>query len=793
VANTPSRLFPLILWLLCLTGYTANARQSQSNTDSLQATRTLSELLIMADELNTEIRDRIIKIQDTTEYYGLVKASTNLSLSINSVKEETDIFLKPNSREWLIRTLLVKWNREEKNCENLLESITQIIQQQENALRTNRDQRTTWLNTRTEIIKDNLSESLHKPINDLLTNLKEEERLLQSNVRLHLQIQEKIGSNRKIIKTYLDQINPLLNQNFFNLFKRDDDFIWNRVARSDSSHLNIQINRSYQFISNNITEYIKVSINRFVLIGCIVVVIGLILSSVTKPLHEHSEDQNFGFRNKSRLEQGAYIFTLVILLCLIVLTNRPPLLSELLILLFTVTLIVFLIRKATGILKFITIGFLLLFWSDRFTNFIIIENRATQYLDLVHCILAALLLFLLYRKRQEFHNQFPEIYAYMRGSLIPFLFIFTCLAVIFEIIGFTSIARALTNGAIVYGYLAPVILINATLTRDLFKIIENSEAIKKSVLAQHYYKLIYTAITVVAYYLLITTIINAYSLNYVVTNLLNDVWAFGGTFGELTVTVGDVVKFFMILLISITVSGIVQVLVEGEILSRMNLRRGIGMAIGTILRYSIVVLGFLMAVASSGFDLNKISILAGAIGVGIGFGLQNLVANFISGLILIFERPFVVNDTIETDQIEGNVKEIGIRASKILTYDGAEVIIPNSNLISNRLSNYTLSNATRRQVILVKTSIQANPDDIIRILINIATHHQNILHTPEPFVLFDGQVEQSLQFKLYYWLMSDLLKTRSELNLQIHRELKSLGVELPVPVHEIITRNKTNP
>jgi small-conductance mechanosensitive channel len=266
---------------------------------------------------------------------------------------------------------------------------------------------------------------------------------------------------------------------------------------------------------------------------------------------------------------------------------------------------------------------------------------------------------------------------------------------------------------------------------------------------------------------------------------LQNLWSFGGQFGSFTITVGDVLEFIIILFVSWVVSVVMQVLLEGEILSRINLRRGVAMAIGVIVRYFIIVLGFLLAMATTGFDLTKISILAGALGVGIGFGLQNLVANFIAGLILIFERPFVVDDIIESDQVEGTVKQIGIRASKILTYDGAEVIIPNSNLISNRVSNWTLSSAARRQLIIVRTATNANPDEVITILDKLVKQHESTMQTPEPFVLFEGQVEQSLQFKVYYWVMTDFFKARSEINLRIYHELKAMGVEVPIPFYQI--------
>jgi small-conductance mechanosensitive channel len=299
--------------------------------------------------------------------------------------------------------------------------------------------------------------------------------------------------------------------------------------------------------------------------------------------------------------------------------------------------------------------------------------------------------------------------------------------------------------------------------------------------------MIFRGIRLGALYLLIVTFLASFSLTTLFSTVWEAIWNFGGQFGEFNITVGDVLEFFIIIFISWIISVVLRVLLADEILSRANLQRGVPMAIGVIVRYTVIFLGFILAIASTGFDLTKISILAGGLGVGIGFGLQHLVANFIAGLILIFERPIIVGDTVESEQVEGEVKQIGIRASKIMTYDGAEVIIPNSNLINNKLSNWTLSSHSRRQLIIVRTSVKADPEKVIEILDRIVRQHANILTTPEPFVLFEGQLDQTLQFKTYYWLISNIFKTRCELNLQIYRELKELGVELPIPVQEIRT------
>lgn len=775
----------VILAVLIMPGMTA--AQKPVNQDSLQATLTFTELLVKADELNNRIKAHLQQLGDTSELHTFKTAVASLEKGIAESREETDFFLKAYSRDWLIKNLQVKWNREETGSQKLLESITRAIQLEENELRTNRETRSTWTTTRNEIINDNLSESLRKPINDLLTILWEEERMLQRKIRIYLGLQQKVTIARSTVSLYQERLKPYLNQDLKSLLKRNETVLWKREYSVDSLHLVSQLHRTYQLSSNDIGEYLVVHSGKLVLTLFLSIFIAWIILSAKHAVVPQPNEATAEAEISQRLHHtGVYIYTFIIILLLIILPNPPPLLTEALLLLFTFPLIVLVIMKAKGTIRLITAGFLVLYWSYKLSNFLIMDNRLTTYVDLFHSAAAAVIFFILFQRKEEFRNQFPELYQLLKGSLIPVLLVLTCLAVILQVTGFSLLARALTNGAINYGYLAPVILISAVIAIDIFRILERTEVLKNSVLAQKYFHLIFSGIKLATIYFLLVTLIRVYSLEPAFLGLLQQIWNFGGQFGQFNITLGGVLEFFLIIIISLLVSGIIQVLLEGEILSRMNLKRGVGMAIGVIARYSIVVLGFLLAVASTGFDLTKISILAGAIGVGIGFGLQNLVSNFMAGLILIFERPFVVNDTIESEQIEGTVQEIGIRASKILTYDGAEVIIPNSSLISNRVSNWTLSSSSRRQIIVVRTAMHANPDDVAKLLTQIASHQEAVLVTPEPVVVFEGQVDQSLQFRLYYWLVSDMLKTRSDINLQIYRELKTMGVELPVQVHAIV-------
>jgi len=156
----------------------------------------------------------------------------------------------------------------------------------------------------------------------------------------------------------------------------------------------------------------------------------------------------------------------------------------------------------------------------------------------------------------------------------------------------------------------------------------------------------------------------------------------GWEIGTMAISVGEILSFILILVFSFGLASFIKVIVEDEFLVRTNLPKGVPAAISVTIRYFIIVLGIAMALSSAGIDLGKFGLLAGALGVGIGFGLQNIIGNFISGLILVYERPVNVGDTVEVESLMGIVNRIGVRSSNVRTFDGAEVIVPNANLIS---------------------------------------------------------------------------------------------------------------
>ncbi|MFD2871216.1 mechanosensitive ion channel family protein [Mucilaginibacter ximonensis] len=206
-----------------------------------------------------------------------------------------------------------------------------------------------------------------------------------------------------------------------------------------------------------------------------------------------------------------------------------------------------------------------------------------------------------------------------------------------------------------------------------------------------------------------------------------------------------------------------------------------------LIRIGVFTLGFFLAVFASNFPLDKITIIISAFGIGIGFGLQNIVNNLVSGLILAFERPMQIGDIIEVDNRSGTIKEIGIRASKIATSDGAEVIVPNGDLISHHVINWTLSNNNRRVELIISVAYGSDIEKVKQLLKDILCNREDIMNDPEPLVFLHNLSESSVDFRILFWAgdIGQWLELKSRVLSDIYRALNNEGIEIPYPTRDI--------
>ena len=243
--------------------------------------------------------------------------------------------------------------------------------------------------------------------------------------------------------------------------------------------------------------------------------------------------------------------------------------------------------------------------------------------------------------------------------------------------------------------------------------------------------------------------------------------------GSLEISLGHALAFLIAIWASFLASKFLRFLLEEDIYRHLRLASGIPHAVSTMLHYVILLVGFFIALGALGIDLTKITILAGAFSVGIGFGLQNVINNFVSGLILLFERPIKIGDVIEVGGNLGEVRRIGIRASVIRTADGSEVILPNGSLISSQVTNWTFSDRQRAVEVSVSVVTGADVQRVSEVLKTTAASHPDVAKEPPPRVYVVGMNAAATTFQLRAWTERHeaWAQLRSDLSVSINAAL----------------------
>lgn len=267
--------------------------------------------------------------------------------------------------------------------------------------------------------------------------------------------------------------------------------------------------------------------------------------------------------------------------------------------------------------------------------------------------------------------------------------------------------------------------------------------------------------------------------------------AFGFKVGTLYISVSLVLAAAGIIYGSFLVSWILQKMLMDEVLYSQRIEKGVRVSMARLIHYAVMLVGFLLAISALGFEVTKITILLSALGVGIGFGLQGVVNNFISGLILLFERPVRVDDIIELGGNWATIKKIGLRATTVQTYDQADVIIPNADLVSNQVTNWTLSNRQARLIIPLGVAYGSDVPLVIETLLACAKENTGVVQMRPAQVLFQNFGESSLDFELRVWVLDadNRLKVGSDLRQEIDKRFREAGIEISFPQRDLHLRS----
>ena len=362
-----------------------------------------------------------------------------------------------------------------------------------------------------------------------------------------------------------------------------------------------------------------------------------------------------------------------------------------------------------------------------------------------------------------------------------------------NIVGFVTLAQVLGLGALIGSFVAAALYCAVRVLNLILRTVLHMNWVRATLelRADTIERWSGRLLGLVASLLWLKSMFRWLTINESVMGALSALFQYPIGFNRVHFTLGDALGLVVILLGGYAFANVFTFFLKRVVLPKLPLQRGVPYAISTVTYYVLLVLVALAALSASGVELNKFSVLTGALGVGLGFGLQNIVNNFVSGLILLFERPIHVGDTVDVGGLVGMVRRIGARSSTIVTFQGAEVIVPNSNLISNQVINWTLSSQWRRVDVPVNVAYGTDPEQVIKLLVGAAESHPGVLLVRPPMAFFLGFGESALRFELRFWSerQDTWFQLQSDVTVAIAKALKDAGIEIPFPQRDLHLRS----
>lgn len=265
----------------------------------------------------------------------------------------------------------------------------------------------------------------------------------------------------------------------------------------------------------------------------------------------------------------------------------------------------------------------------------------------------------------------------------------------------------------------------------------------------------------------------------------------GFMIGEIRIQPLSILLGLLFLYIFLKASRFIRSKIESSWLNATHLSKSEREAAGALIWYVAIVISVVVGMSIAGINITNLALIAGALSVGIGFGLQNIVSNFISGIILLFEQPVKRGDWIKVGDTEGFVKEINVRSTRVQTFDRSDVLVPNSDLITNQVTNWTLTDPIGRIIIPIGVAYGSDVDKVRDVLLEVARNHPATVlghsEVPDPRVLFMRFGDSSLDFELRMFVknIADMYVITSQVNFEIVRAFNAAKIEIPFPQRDL--------
>jgi len=757
---------------------------------------TLSDIPIVSTETLTQLD----KIQLELKPVDGVKDIENSFIDFrNNISEMRKMLSTVDLGDLKFNRLLAlqnSWNDEKNviiNWQKILQSRSQELDNFRKLL-SNREK--TWEITKENVLERDDPAALIARINEILDLIRDVDKALKSRQEEILTLMDQLGQESIQINKSLSQIVDAQRQTREHIFSSDNPPIW-KAFKLEGTKLSFrkQIMQALVARISLFEEFLSENISRIIIQLTIFSMVLLFLLKIRKRgdlwIEENALESSFKYIYQYPLSSSLLI-TLVFTPFLY--NNLHEFIKEFNRLLIIIPLIRVLPKIIYRDMRVPFLGLALLYLLQSVDE-LIIDFTLAHRLTLLLVTTTGLVFFLWnLRPRGPLVSRNEGNWWRAFVALIRLASLLFGLSILSNIFGNLILADLLTNAVLNIAYTGVVLLAAIRILENLIFIAFKTNLLSKLHVIKNNRQLIqqrvFTFLRMLALLFWIIFSLKNIDLYDPIKTFTQDFLSLSWQIGNISFTLVDILIFGVTIWLSVLISRFIRFVLEEDILPKMNLHRGVPASISIIIHYAVLAIGFLIALSAAGLEWSKFALLAGAFGVGIGFGLQNIVNNFISGLILIFERPIKVEDTIEVNLLRGKVKRIGIRSSTIRTFDGAEVIVPNGTLIQSEVTNWTLSDQLRRIEIKVGVSYESDLNQVVKILRNVAKEDPKVLDTPEPMVLFQGFGDSALDFSLRVWTsdFDNWLSISSDITLQVHDALKNAGIEIPFPQRDLHIR-----
>jgi potassium efflux system protein len=747
---------------------------------------------LFADSAKLTSSDYQLQIEKTYVTLNNVDNKSDLGLAVGIIKSklaDTDSVLAVlkdnilnNSRALNLRNLQV--------FRSLLLNIQLDLKEHRELLDSTEKKLNDLRNTMKPLVEDTLLKQLWKDsvlrgqftvqLKDMRSTWRSATKHLRESLGEVNLLQTHTSSNSITTAQLLEKVTNLLNTSASRIFSKEYNYLWEKDTDSLSQAARSSFGKAYDGERKALHYYFKDSGNKRLFL----LLIGLLFFTwmyrnirLLKKMNALTAIKELGF---TYLPSGYIVSALVLMLCIAPLfdLHAPSAYIESMQFLLLIILTIICWKKWPRSLFVNWIVMAVLYICFSFTHHIV-DPGFWQRCWLILLNVLSVIFGLMFLKRMQQHL---HLKGFLRFVIILHN-IMNVLSILFNIGGRFSLAQIFGNAAIFAFMQAIGLAVFSKICMEAILLQIVASRVKRGVPARFEYQHVLNGfrrpilfLVVILWLIVFTTNLNIYTS---VLNGLTDFLQASRDIGSASFTLGGVFLFFMIIWIAHLLQKYVGYFfgdtgADDELQNKAQRSRLL------IARLILLCLGYLLAVAASGVPVDRITIVLGALGVGIGLGLQNIVNNFVSGIILIFDRPLQIGDVVEVGDKSGRVREIGLRSSTLLTQNGAEVIIPNGDILSQQITNWTLSNNQQRLEMDLSVSGSKDMEVVSTAIKQAILASQFVFESREPQILFTKVNGDGFDLKAFFWC-KDVLKSdeaKSEILLLLHEKLNAAGLQI---------------